>query len=120
LAFLERGDPPDVEAHGRGELERAPAGRGLGVAEHHADLLAEVGGEGRGGAWLVGRAWRRLCVSPISPSTWERGTSAATESTTSTSTAPERISTSAISSACSPLSGCETSRLSMSTPSLPA
>ena len=69
-------------------------------------------------AWLISRACRPICASPISPSSSERGTSAATESTTSTSTAPERISTSAISSACSPLSGCETSRLSMSTPSL--
>ena len=58
---------------------------------------------------------------PLDPeSTGARGTRAATESITSTSTAPERISTSAISSACSPLSGCETSRLSVSTPSLPA
>jgi hypothetical protein len=71
-------------------------------------------------AWLIRRACSPICASPISPSSSERGTSAATESTTSTSTAPERISTSAISSACSPLSGCETSRLSMSTPSLPA
>ena len=45
---------------------------------------------------------------------------AATESTTRTSTAPERMRTSAISRACSPLSGCETRRLSVSTPSLPA
>jgi hypothetical protein len=71
-------------------------------------------------AWLMRRACMPICASPISPSSSARGTSAATESTTSTSTAPERMRTSAISSACSPLSGWETSRLSVSTPSLPA
>jgi hypothetical protein len=48
------------------------------------------------------RAWRPICGSPMSPSISARGTSAATESTTSTSIAPERTSVSAISSACSP------------------
>ena len=43
-------------------------------------------------------------------------TEAATESTTIISTAPERISVSVILSASSPLSGCETIRLSRSTP----
>ena len=42
---------------------------------------------------------------------------AATESMTTTSMAPERTSASQISSACSPVSGWLTSRLSMSTPS---
>ena len=56
-------------------------------------------------AWLISRAWLPGCTSPISPSSSERGTSAATESTTSTSTAPERTSVSAISSACSPCVG---------------
>ncbi len=65
------------------------------------------------------RACNPIEESPISPSSSARGTRAATESTTITSTEPERISVSAISSACSPLSGCATSRLSMSTPSLP-
>ena len=65
----------------------------------------------------ISRACSPICASPISPSISARGTSAATESTTTTSTAFERISTSTISSACSPLSGCETSRLSRSTPS---
>ena len=41
-------------------------------------------------------------------------------STTSTSIAPERTSVSAISSACSPASGCEISSSSMLTPSLRA
>ena len=46
-----------------------------------------------------------------------RGTSAATESTTSTSIAFDRTSVSTISSACSPVSGCETISSSMLTPS---
>ena len=71
-------------------------------------------------AWDISRACSPIAASPISPSSSARGTSAATESTTITSTEPERISVSAISSACSPLSGWETSRLSTSTPSLPA
>jgi hypothetical protein len=45
------------------------------------------------------------------------GVSAATESTTTMSTAPERTSVSVISSACSPVSGCDTSRSSRLTPS---
>ena len=45
------------------------------------------------------------------------GVNAATESTMTTSTAPERTSMSVISSACSPVSGCEMRRLSTSTPS---
>src|SRR5829696_8023051 len=58
--------------------------------------------------------------SPISPSSSARGTSAATESITITSTPLERTSASAISSACSPESGCDISNWSMSTPSFPA
>ena len=54
-----------------------------------------------------------MCASPISPSISALGTSAATESTTIRSIAPVRTSLSAISSACSPWSGCETSRSSM-------
>ena len=65
----------------------------------------------------ISRACRPICDSPISPSISARGTSAATESTTTTSTLFERTSTSTISSACSPLSGCDTSRPSRSTPS---
>ena len=52
------------------------------------------------------------CQSPISA----RGVSAATESTTTTSIAPERTSMSHISRACSPVSGWEMSTSSMSTP----
>ena len=68
-------------------------------------------------AWLIRRACRPTWLSPISPSISARGTSAATESMTMTSSAPERISMSAISSACSPVSGWETSSASVSTPS---
>ncbi len=65
----------------------------------------------------ISRAWRPIFESPISPSISALGVSAATESMTMMSMALERISESAISSACSPLSGCEMSRLSTSTPS---
>ena len=58
-----------------------------------------------------------MCESPISPSISALGTSAATESITMMSIEPERISVSAISSACSPVSGWLTSSASMSTPS---
>ncbi len=68
-------------------------------------------------AWLIRRACRPTWLSPISPSISARGTSAATESMTRMSSAPERISMSAISSACSPVSGWDTSRASVSTPS---
>lgn len=69
-------------------------------------------------AWDIRRAWRPTWLSPISPSISALGTRAATESTTTMSIAPERISMSMISSACSPVSGCETRRASVSTPSL--
>ena len=67
-------------------------------------------------AWLIRRAWSPTCESPISPSSSAFGVSAATESMTTTSTAPERTTMSAISSACSPVSGWETSNSSTSTP----
>ena len=69
-------------------------------------------------ALLMRRACMPGCMSPISPSSSALGVRAATESTTSTSTAPERTSVSAISSACSPSSGWEISRSSTLTPSL--
>src|ERR671922_152277 len=68
-------------------------------------------------AWLINRAWSPGSESPMSPSISAFGTSAATESTTTTSTAPERTRISVISSPCSPVSGWETSRFSISTPS---
>ena len=64
----------------------------------------------------IRRACRPTVWSPIAPSSSARGVSAATESIATTSTAPERVRTSAISSACSPWSGCDTSSSSMSTP----
>ena len=67
-------------------------------------------------AWLMRRAWRPTVVSPISPSISALGTRAATESTTTTSTAPERTSMSQISRACSPVSGWEMRTSSISTP----
>ena len=69
-------------------------------------------------AWLIRRACRPGSWSPISPSISARGVSAATESMTMMSTAPERTRVSVISSACSPVSGWETSRSSRLTPSL--
>ena len=39
----------DVHAHGSEELESTAAGRGLGVAEHDTDLLAELVDEDAGG-----------------------------------------------------------------------
>ena len=42
-------------------------------------------------AWLMRRAWRPMCWSPISPSISAFGVSAATESTTTRSIAPERL-----------------------------
>ncbi len=68
----------------------------------------------------MSRACRPICGSPISPSISALGISAATESITTTSTELERTSMSAISSACSPLSGCEISSSSTLTPSLAA
>jgi len=53
-------------------------------------------------AWDMSRAWPPTWVSPISPSSSAWGMSAATESMTMTSTAPERTSKLAISRACSP------------------
>jgi len=67
-------------------------------------------------AWLISRAWRPTWLSPISPSISARGTNAATESMMMMSSAPERTSMSAISRACSPVSGWETSSASVSTP----
>ena len=67
-------------------------------------------------AWLISRACRPTKLSPISPSISARGTRAATESTTTTSMAPERTKASVISRACSPVSGWEISISSIRTP----
>ena len=66
------------------------------------------------------RACRPILLSPISPSISALGVKAATESITMISTADERINCSAISKACSPLSGWEIHRFSTSTPNFSA
>ena len=53
-------------------------------------------------AWLISLACKPILLSPISPSSSLFGTSAATESITTTSIAPDKIKRSAISKACSP------------------
>ena len=108
LAGFDRLDPADVQPHRGVELQRLAAGGGLGRAEHHADLHAQLVDEDDHGAcdlliapeslrsaWLISRACRPGSESPMSPSISARGTSAATESITITSTASERTSVSA-------------------------
>ena len=56
-------------------------------------------------AWDINLACNPILLSPISPSISALGTSAATESMTMMSIAPDLIKFSAISKACSPLSG---------------
>ena len=67
-------------------------------------------------AWLISLACSPIFWSPISPSISAFGVRAATESTTMMSIAPLRIRSSAISRACSPLSGWDMRRVSTSTP----
>ena len=67
-------------------------------------------------AWLIRRACKPMWLSPISPSISARGISAATESMTTMFTALDRTNISQISSACSPVSGCETRISSKFTP----
>ena len=55
-ALFEGLDAADVEPDGGVELERLAARRGLGVAEHDADLLAQLVGEDADGARLAERA----------------------------------------------------------------
>jgi hypothetical protein len=80
LAFLDRADAADVQAHRGVELERVAAGGGLRAAEHHADLHADLVDEDHQqlerlmlpvslrSAWDIRRACRPTCMSPISPS----------------------------------------------------
>ena len=42
VAVLDAGDAADVDADRRVELQRAAAGRGFRIAEHDADLLAQL------------------------------------------------------------------------------
>ena len=67
-------------------------------------------------AFDIKRACRPTDASPISPSNSACGTSAATESITTKSIAPDLINTSVISNACSPESGCDNMSSSISTP----
>ena len=67
--------------------------------------------------WLIKRACRPTCESPISPSSSFLGTKAATESMTITSTALDLMSISVMCMASSPLPGWLTSSVSSSTPS---
>ena len=64
----------------------------------------------------ISRACSPTWESPISPSISAFGTRAATESIATTSRAAERTRRSAISSACSPWSGCDSRSSSVSTP----
>ena len=68
-------------------------------------------------AWLINLDWSPTWWSPISPSISALGVSAATESITITEIDPDLTKVSAISRACSPVSGCEINNSSVSTPS---
>ena len=66
-AALDRLDAADVEPDAGVELERAAAGRRLGIAEHHADLLAQLVGEDERGvraAHRAGELAQRLAHEP--------------------------------------------------------
>ena len=100
------------------------------VAEHDADLHANLvdknhqavgllDGAGELAHGLAEQARLQADVNRPSRLDFARGVSAATESITSTSTAPER-SISATSSACSPVSGWDMMRSSTLTPSFSA
>src|SRR5271155_3198538 len=52
LAVLDRGDAADVGAHARVELQGAAAGGGFRIAEHHADLFADLVDENQTGIRL--------------------------------------------------------------------
>ena len=67
--------------------------------------VLEIFGLSMRSAWLMSRASRPTCVSPISPSTSARGTRAATESMTMMSTAFDAINSSAMRNASSALFG---------------
>ena len=132
LADLDGPGPPDVEAHGRVELERPPALVVSGepnmtpifsriwLMKMTVQLDRAMTPVSLRIAWDMRRAWSPTTESPISPSISARGISAATESTTITSTALERTRSSQISRACSPVSGWDTSMSSMLTPILRA
>ena len=67
VAVLDAGDAADVHAHRRVELQRAAAGRRFRVAEHHADLLAQLVDEDEAGLRLrddAGELAQRLRHQP--------------------------------------------------------
>ena len=68
-------------------------------------------------AWLINLDCKPTWWSPISPSSSARGVNAATESITRTEIDPDLIKVSAISKACSPVSGWEIKSSSVLTPS---
>ena len=55
VAFFHGADAPHVQSHRRVELERPAARRRFGVAEHDADLLAQLIDEDHRGARAVDR-----------------------------------------------------------------
>src|SRR3974390_123459 len=48
IALFDGADTPDVDAHRGVELQRAPARGGFRIAEHHANLLADLVDEDKG------------------------------------------------------------------------
>src|SRR5437879_6302341 len=56
VAFFDGGDAPDIDADRRVELESAAAGGGLGIAEHHADLFANLVDKDQAGARFGNRS----------------------------------------------------------------
>ena len=124
-------DAADVEAHRRVELERVAAGRRLGIAEHHADLHPDLVDEdddvlvGLDGA---GELAQRLAHEPrlkaaavahlaLDLGPRHEGRDRVDDDDVDGAGA---TSISAISSACSPVSGWLTSRSSSFTPSFAA
>ena len=103
-APLEGLNAADIESHRGIELQRIAARGGLGVAVGDADLQAQLVQEDHRAAGLADVAgdlphglthqtgWLPTARSPISPSISARGVRAATESTTTMSTAAERTS----------------------------
>jgi hypothetical protein len=129
VALLDRADAADVEADRGVELQRVAAGGRLGEP-NMTPIFMRI--------WLMKmtmsstwRSSRSACAAPGS-SGGPAGRAAVAHLALDlglrrqrrdrvdheTSTAPERTSVSVISSACSPVSGCETSRSSRLTPSL--
>src|SRR5271170_5300803 len=56
VAIFDRGNAANVNAHRRVELQGTATGRGLGIAEHHADLFADLVNENQTSARLRNRS----------------------------------------------------------------